>query len=59
MLLTGYDGYGESVSKDQLELFDENQFIFNHLKDNHPKLKAITQSIYKIPSKSIFSLICL
>jgi 4-hydroxy 2-oxovalerate aldolase len=57
IFLTGYDGYGEAVTKDQLELFDENQFIFNHLKDDQPELVALTPTLYSIPLKSIFSLI--
>ena len=57
IFLTGYDGYGEAVTKDQLELFDENQFIFNHLKDDQIELVSITPCQYAIPLRSIFSLI--
>ena len=57
LYLTGYDGYGEGVTKDQLELFDENQFIFDYLKNDQPELAAVTPTFYAIPSKSIFSLI--
>ena len=57
LFLTGYDGYEDAVTKDQLELFDENQFIFNHMKDDQPELSSLTPSLYAIPSKSIFSLI--
>lgn len=57
LFLTGYDGYGEAVTKDQLELFEENQLIFDHLKDDQPELNSLTPTLYAIPSKSIFSLI--
>ncbi len=57
LFLTGYDGYGEAVTKDQLELFDENQFIFDHLKEGQHELAAVTPTFYALPSKSIFSLI--
>ena len=57
LFLTGYDGYWEEVTKDQQELFDENQFIFDRLKDVQPAIVAVTPTLYTIPSKSIFSLI--
>jgi len=57
LFLTGYDGYGQGGTKDQLELFNENQFIFDHLKDDRPELSSLTPTLYMIPSKSIFSLI--
>ncbi len=57
IFLTGYDGYDEPITRDQLELFDENQFIFNYLKANKFKLSSLTPSLYKLPIKSIFSII--
>lgn len=57
LFLTGYDGYGESVTKDQLELFDENQILFNNLKNGQPKLTALTPTLYAVTLQSIFSLV--
>ncbi len=57
LFLAGYDGYGEAVTKDQLELFDENQVIFNQVENEHLKIAALTPTLYSLPLKSIFSLV--
>ena len=56
--LTGYDGYGEDVNSQELELFDENQAIFDKLvREGKLTLSAVTPTGYNIPSQSIFALV--
>ncbi|APG59285.1 aldolase catalytic domain-containing protein [Christiangramia salexigens] len=54
--ITGYDGYGISMNKAELELFEENQKIFDDF-NNNLTLKSITPTEYRLESKSIYTLI--
>ncbi|WP_373056159.1 aldolase catalytic domain-containing protein [Zunongwangia sp. H14] len=57
LLFTGYDGYAGGVTKEQLELFEENQEIFEEAKKIGFVLFSLTPTLYMINSKSIFSLL--
>ncbi|MDT0644585.1 hypothetical protein RM553_17220 [Zunongwangia sp. F363] len=57
ILLTGYDGYTGQVSKEQLELFEENQEIFEEAKSGGLILSSLTPTMYKMSSKSVYSLV--
>jgi len=53
--LVGYDGYpNESITSKEHELFNENQTIFNSLKDRL-KLISIVPTTYDIESQSVYS----
>jgi 4-hydroxy 2-oxovalerate aldolase len=41
----GYDGYSENVKREQVELFNENEEIFNHIE--RIKLISLTETLYK------------
>ena len=55
--LTGYDGYSENIQKEELELFEENQLIFNNVARRAMNLYSITQTLYQVSSKSIYQLL--
>lgn len=55
--LTGYDGYSENIQKEELELFEENQLIFDYARSKGISLYSLTPTQYKIASKSIYSLL--
>ncbi|MDT0686552.1 aldolase catalytic domain-containing protein [Autumnicola psychrophila] len=57
VMFIGYDGYTGRVSPEQMELFEENQEIFNEAKRKGLMVFSLTPSMYKISSKSIFSLL--
>jgi 4-hydroxy 2-oxovalerate aldolase len=56
LLLSGYDGYGKIIRKDQQELFEENEMIFEHY-SQEMEIKAVTPSEYSINKSSIYSLL--
>jgi len=55
--LTGYDGYSVSIQKEELELFEENQIIFDNIISRGIDLYSITPSLYHVKSKSIYQLL--
>ncbi|WP_034920716.1 aldolase catalytic domain-containing protein [Gillisia sp. CAL575] len=57
VFLTGYDGYSENIQKEEMELFKENQLIFDHVISKGISLYSITPTQYNIKSKSIYSLL--
>tara|TARA_R100001369_G_scaffold92896_1_gene141056 strand:+ start:67701 stop:69254 length:1554 start_codon:yes stop_codon:yes gene_type:complete len=57
VFLTGYDGYSENIQKEELELFEENQIIFDYTINRGVSLYSLTPTQYKIASKAIHSLI--
>ena len=57
ILLTGYDGYKESVTQQELELFQENQKIFDLLKLDNLAPVSLTPTLYTVETTSIYSLI--
>ena len=57
IFLTGYDGYSENIQNEELELFNENQMIFEHARSKGISLYSLTPSQYNIKSKSIYSLL--
>src|SRR5690606_35448562 len=57
VLLTGFDGYSGAVTREERELFEENQFIFQKALQNQFHLFSVTPSLYEVPFKSIYSLI--
>jgi 4-hydroxy 2-oxovalerate aldolase len=54
---TGFDGYDDSRSKDEKELFEENQQIFNELMGKEMKIFSLTPTQYNIPLQSIYTLL--
>lgn len=56
ILLTGYDGYEDSVSREELELYEENEAIFEHAAGKGLKIFSVTPTKYHLASKSIFVL---
>ncbi|WP_432264708.1 hypothetical protein [Autumnicola patrickiae] len=57
IMLIGYDGYDQSATKEQLELFNENQSIFDSIQVNKLKVSSLTSTKYDVNTNSIFSLI--
>lgn len=57
IFLVGYDGYEESVTQQELELFQENQKIFDILKSEKIATVSLTPSRYAVATTSIYSLI--
>ncbi len=55
--IAGFDGYYEEATKEQKELTEENQLIFELAILNNFKVKSLTPSRYNIPIESIYSLI--
>jgi len=56
VLVVGYDGYSDSVSENQLELFNENEELF--LEASNLKIQSLTPTKYQnIKHKSIYSLL--
>ncbi|MCB7480620.1 aldolase catalytic domain-containing protein [Christiangramia sediminis] len=55
----GYDGYKEDIKPQELELFNENEYVIESLKRNHNlSINSITPSLYEsLDSRSVFSLI--
>lgn len=56
ILLSGYDGYGKLIRKDQQELFDENEILFKEY-GREIEIKAITPSEYRVKQVSVYSLL--
>lgn len=57
LYLTGYDGYSENIKKEELNLFEENQIIFDNIISRGINLYSITPSLYHVSSKSIYQLL--
>ncbi len=55
LLITGYDGYDQNASQEELELFHENQEIFD--KYESEAIFSITPSKYKLKQISVYGLI--
>ncbi|SKB36721.1 4-hydroxy 2-oxovalerate aldolase [Salegentibacter holothuriorum] len=53
--LVGYDGYGNIINKAQKELFEENETIFRHYKNEDFKIISLTPSEYTIEKSSVYS----
>lgn len=55
----GYDGYSNQIKPQELELFNENEYIFESLKSKIANpIVSITPTLYEgLESKSVFSLI--
>lgn len=53
---TGYDGYGGAMTKEELELFEENSRIFRDF-ENDLNIWSLTPTEYPLNSKSIYTLI--
>lgn len=55
----GYDGYSEEIKNQELELFNENEYIIESLKKNsNLSVSSITPTLYEsLDSQSVFSLI--
>ena len=53
--LVGYDGYGNIINKAQKELFEENEIIFRHYKNEGFKIISLTPSEYSIEKSSVYS----
>lgn len=56
VLITGYDGYEESVTREELELYEENEAIFNLVSKEGLRIFSVTPTKYHLASKSIFAL---
>lgn len=56
VLLTGYDGYDDPVTREELELYEENEKIFNIALNDGLEIIAVTPSKYHLSSKSIYAL---
>jgi hypothetical protein len=57
VMFTGYDGYTGQVTRVQLELFEENQQIFDDAEEQGLTIFSITPTMYKLSSKSIFMIL--
>ncbi|NJW53425.1 aldolase catalytic domain-containing protein [Salinimicrobium oceani] len=57
ILLVGYDGYDELVSMEEMELYEENDDLFQHANDKGLDIRSLTPTKYNVPVTSIFSLI--
>ncbi len=59
IFVAGYDGYTGDISQQELELFNENEYLFKRLKSNNNiKPISITPTLYtELFSQSVFSLI--
>jgi 4-hydroxy 2-oxovalerate aldolase len=57
VMFTGYDGYAGQVTREQLELFEENQQIFDDAEEHGLTIFSITPTMYKLSSKSIFMIL--
>lgn len=57
IFLAGYDGYEESVTQQELELFQENQRIFDILRSENIAPVSLTPTRYAVATTSIYSLI--
>lgn len=56
LFTTGYDGYGGAMTKEELELFEENSGIFKDF-GNDLTIWSLTPTEYPLHSKSIYTLI--
>ncbi len=56
LFVTGYDGYGNSMTKTEFELFEENLKIFEDFKGDL-EMFSLTPTEYHLNSKSIYTLI--
>jgi 4-hydroxy 2-oxovalerate aldolase len=57
IFLSGYDGYQGAVTKVELELFEENQELFEKTLQHNKEIFSVTPTNYNINSKSIFTLV--
>ncbi|MDT0647592.1 aldolase catalytic domain-containing protein [Zunongwangia sp. F260] len=57
IMLIGYDGYDYGATKEELELFKENQCIFDAVETEGMQIFSVTSTKYEITTRSIFSLI--
>lgn len=55
LLICGYDGYDQSATKEQIELFQENQGIFNEYKSE--TIFSVTPTKYDLNQTSVYSII--
>jgi 4-hydroxy 2-oxovalerate aldolase len=54
----GYDGYSGDIKTQELELFNENEYIFERLKERNHTPISITPTLYVgLESQSVFALI--
>ncbi len=56
LFITGYDGYGNSLTKTEFELFEENLQVFEDFKEKL-EMFSLTPTEYHLNSKSIYTLI--
>ncbi len=56
ILLCGYDGYGPTMNKAELELFEENERIFKEFGEEL-RLISLTPTEYGVNSQSVYTLI--
>lgn len=58
VLICGFDGYSGSISRHQLELFNENEFLFSKYISLADSITSITPTSYEsLKSDSIYSMI--
>tara|TARA_R110002072_G_scaffold289873_2_gene457221 strand:- start:18311 stop:19840 length:1530 start_codon:yes stop_codon:yes gene_type:complete len=56
--IIGYDGYNDSVSSNEVELFNENENLFLKLKNLNVEFLSLVPTKYKsLPTSSIYSLV--
>ena len=52
----GYDGYRGDISRNELELFNENEYLFTQLKNAGVEFSTLTPSKYKnLPMASVYA----
>ncbi len=54
--LTGFDGYQTDIQPEEIELFQENQILFDKIKQKGIAIFSLTPTLYEVEVKSIYSL---
>lgn len=54
--LSGFDGYQSDIQPEEIELFQENQILFDKIKEKGIAIFSVTPTLYEVEMKSIYSL---
>lgn len=57
LFFVGYDGYNSNLTLQEMELFNENQYLFSKLSNCSCSLASLTPTKYNLPEVSVYSLI--
>ncbi|MBF4470424.1 aldolase catalytic domain-containing protein [Flavobacterium sp. HJJ] len=56
VIVCGYDGYNGEIDQNKLELFNENEYLFDNFSKNNFKLKSFTPTKYNgLVQESVYS----